>query len=1848
MSRNEEILNNLEGVEIAVVGMAGRFPQAENIAAFWQNLANGVESITYYTDDELREAGVNEELLKNPNYVKSGAPIEHMDEFDAAFFGFSPRDAAIMDPQHRHFLEVSWEALEHSGYDPSRFDGAIGVFGGSGHNAYMPQNLLTNPNLLDSVGFFLLRHTSNDKDFMTTRVSYLLNLKGPSINVQTACSTSLVAIHLASQSLMNGECDMALAGGVTFDLPHRQGYLYKEGEIVSPDGKCRAFDVNSAGVRFGSGVGVVVLKRLEDAIEAGDRIHAVVKGTAVNNDGAMKAGYLAPSVGGQAEAIAEAIAIANIDPESISYVETHGTGTTIGDPIEVAALTDAFRESGSENNQFCAIGSVKTNIGHLDTAAGVAGFIKTALSLQNKQIPATLHFSAPNPTIDFENSPFYVNAKLTEWKRNGTPRRAGVSSLGVGGTNAHIILEEAPELDPSSDSRSHQLLLLSAKTDSALDKMTDNLAAHLQKNPEIPLADVAYTLQIGRQVMDKRRSIVANSTADAAMALAEKMPKRLLASSRKPGSPSVVFMFSGQGAQYVNMGRDLYESEPLFQEVVDDCATLLQSHLGFNLRDVLYPDESEVAVATERLQQTAVTQPALFTIEYAMAKLWMSWGIQPAALIGHSIGEYAAACLSGVFSLPDALALVATRGRLMQSLPSGTMLIVQAAEATVEPFVNGKISLAAVNGSALCVLSGEETAVEALQIQLDAKEIISRRLHTSHAFHSHMMEPILASFAEAVQRVERNSPQIPFISNISGKWITKEEATEPTYWGNHIRQGVRFADGLQTLLTREAEQILLEVGPGTTLRSFAEQHHAKTDGHLPLSSLRHPKEQLSDIVFLLNSAGQIWLAGKELDWDSFYAAETRLRVPLPTYPFAREQYWVEPGQQHFADSEIEVSMAKKENLDEWFYQPVWQQKALSVGRLPKESHRVLFLQDGFGFAEKLENGLVEDGHMVVSVTMADAFAQLGETQFQINPAIAGDYEKLLTALEDTDKFPQEIVHLMGVTLEETEPDRTASFYSLLYLAQALGAVDGEGEVRLTAVSSHTHQIGSETDIQPVKALALGASRVIANEFEQISTRNIDIRLPQAGWQEQSLLKQLHAELVTPSKDKVVAYRGQSRWVQDFEAAPISAEQGESAQIRQEGVYLITGGMGGLGFMTAQHLAEKAKAKLVLLGRTTPPPRAEWDGWLESHSPHDKQSRAIRKIQELETAGAEVLVLAADVADEVGMQTAVSTAEAQFGSIHGVIHAAGVLDDGLIQMKTAESAESVLRAKVDGTLVLDAVLADRPLDFFMLYSSVSSFVGLAGQIDYAAANAFLDAFAHQKTSHGAILTLAVNWGAWQEVGMTAALARSMGLIDPTGIEVEYPFFDQWIETDEAHIFTNRYSIDNDWLLAEHRLHGGDALIPGTGYLELLRAALMNGKKDTVVELCDIFFMAPFMLGDSEKKTLHVQIDKEKSPSFVIKSRLPQSPDQWQEHVRGQAAYLPIETKTVDLGQIQHRCQLKTVRIDRNEHQQINFGPRWQNIHQIDYGENEVLVTLAMPDEFADEMGTFQIHPAMLDMATAGGQALINGFDADETFYVPFSYGRFTMHRPLAQQSYSHIRYRSMGDEESETAVFDITIFDTEGNVLVEVENFIMRRAEKEAIGSLPTGTPHGSFQLENPLLQTLEAAILPEEGMQAFDRALSGAIWPQVVVTSQDLQVQIEQAQKVIPASVDNDGAGLTFSRPELSTPFVSPETEMEKKIAGIWKELLGLDAVGINDDFFELGGHSLLLTQAVTRIRKMAASDISLFKLFDAATIADVATVVATETKALAEKGEDVVKAPTLKRVSRDAYRMKRKPMKIN
>ncbi|MEM9274446.1 MAG: SDR family NAD(P)-dependent oxidoreductase [Cyanobacteria bacterium P01_F01_bin.143] len=1375
---------------IAIIGMAGRFPGANNIDEYWHNLQQGINSIQFLTDAELRESGVTEDLIKNPNYIRAYSSFDEIESFAAEFFGYSPLEAEVIDPQHRIFLESAWTALEHAGYDSDRVSGKIGVFGGSALNTYL-LNLNSSSELqkkLNNVQVVV----SNVMGLMTTRVSYKLNLKGASCGIQTGCSTSLVAVHLACQSLLNGESDMALAGGITVNAEGKQGYLYQEGSIASPDGYCRAFDAEGKGTVFGNGVGIVVLKKLSQAIKDRDNIWAVIKGSAINNDGGDKVGLTAPSVTGQAEVIDRALKQAKIEPETINYIEAHGTGTALGDPIELAALNKVFRQGKYQQNS-CAIGSAKTNFGHLDAAAGIAGLIKTTLALNYQQIPPSLNFENPNPEIDFANSPFYVNTKLTNWTRNGNPRRAGVSSFGMGGTNSHVVLEEfqpvgANGIRPALEDK-RQLLVISAKTETALETATSNLVEYLKQNSELDLADVAYTLQMGRKAFDYRRAVVCQNTEEAIA----KLTTAAIAQNQSAIDRPVTFMFSGQGSQYVGMAQGLYKTEPVFKENCDRCLQILDNYLETSLKELIFSSSSApLPLRPSALTETQYAQPAIFTIEYALAQLWISWGIKPENAIGHSIGEYVAATLAGVFSLEDALKIVAKRGQLMQQTTSGAMLSVamsaEQAIAVIKDFP--ELSLAVVNAPELSVISGTENAIAELETKLPQQGIACRRLHTSHAFHSLTMDGVLDEFIAVFNDIKINSPQFPLISNVTGTWITETEITNPQYWARHIRETVQFSLGISEIL-QNPNRILLEIGGGRTLATLAKQHQFNSIETIFLTSLPHPKEEIPDMEFILNSLGKLWLAGKDINWESLHQNQTPYRIPLPTYPFERKRYWVERDyeQSQIVENKSEtksLKQTKKPDIQDWFYVPSWQRNQLLVNSEfdIKENYSCLVFNHGDAFSQEIIAELQQLDCDVVSVSVGSQFAKEDDSSYQINPDDRNDYISLITDLAEDTKIPQKIIYFWSLSNPKKENYKFDSFKSLIYLAQAITTQHLNKPIQLSIVTNNIQEVTGQENLNPYKSMVMGPCKVIPQEFPQIICQNIDLET--GNLSNENIVNNLVADALTIPQENAIAYRNNYKWREIITTLPLA--QSKSLPFKQQGTYLIAGDLvEGLGAMYIHYLVQEYQANLVLIGREGLPAQEDWQQWLETNQNH-LGFNLIQQLQTLSDSGTEVIFISADLTDEAAIESLKAEANSKFGKIDGVIHSGTMGDDYACSLQSLTESEIAkqFKSKVQGLVNLDKVFADEKLDFFLLQSSLSSVVGGIGFAAYTAANIFMDSFVKVKNIEGNTPWFSINWDGVVSKQLTV---NSKQLSD-TKISTGLDLIDLAINPEEAWEVTKR--------------------------------------------------------------------------------------------------------------------------------------------------------------------------------------------------------------------------------------------------------------------------------------------------------------------------------------------------------------------------------------------------------------------------------------------------------------------------
>ncbi len=1349
---------------VAVIGVAGRFPEAATVDDLWQNLVDERDCLHSFTDDELDELGIPREAYSAPNFIRRGTRLPFQSSFDYRFFGFTPKEAEVMDPQSRIFLEEAYSALENAGVDPFTENRPIGVFAGSNPNDYSV--LQGSVDQTDPLSAFD-RLIGSDKDFLATRLSHRLNLTGPALTLQTACSTSLVAVHMAAQSLLNRECTMALAGGVTVNFRQGVGYFYQDGMILSPTGECRAFDSEAGGTTLGQGCGVVVLKRLPDAIAEGDNILAVVRGSSINNDGSDKAGYTAPSINGQSEAIEIAQEIGDVSADTISYIEAHGTGTKVGDPIEIAGLTKAF-EIATDRKQFCAIGSVKSNLGHLDAAAGITGFIKTVLALKNGVIPASIHYNEPNPEIEIEKTPFFVNDSTTAWTTDpGVPRRAGVSAFGIGGTNAHVVLEQAPPLPAEPPTgRSTELLVVSARTADAAVRRVTQLAEAFEANPMLDLGNVAYTLRDRRAALPYRTAIAVTSDRAPADALRSATP---IVRQAGADAPLTTFLFSGQGAQYVQMGKDLYESSADYARAFDYCAELFEPLIGRDLRTLVFAHADDAEEATHTLRQTAFTQPALFATEYAATRMLAALGVQADVVIGHSIGEYAAAVHAGVMSVEDAALLVARRGQLMQSMEPGSMLSVSA-NLTQLPTPPADVELAADNAKDIIAFSGPTPSIEAFKAQLDQRDIRCSILRTSHAFHSAMMDAAATEFESVVRTVALNEPSLPMVSNVTGTWLTPDEAVDPAFWASQIRRPVLFRACIATVAETTNSGAFVEVGPGRPLVALTQQNNAIDPAKTATIQLfRGARQEANDWDFALTAVGALWAAGTTIDWETFVAATNSgshgrgTMVTLPSYPFERNDVWG-PNYRHILamprpDAVQAAPPEHRNDLDQWLYADTFT-RGRRVRNLDTDTDRtILFLSPAGDIGSELSQKLSKLGPVTIVTPDGEGFSEVSAGHFSTDPLDAQAIESGLADLIGRIR-PRQIVHGWMLNQETSQATVSATVEFELargvlcaeLLARLTGSIMGSEPVQLDLLTADGFDLEPTPKVRPGAAALVGSAKVIPIEFTSIATRLLDVASSSVDIDglvaELSSLSSIDGRtMVEPAVMGLRGGRVWSPWV-SIEETPNASE----SKLRPGGSYLIVGGLGGVGLSIAEHLAHAYNAKLTLTsrsGRPTPDPD------------NPELTHRLHVLAEIEAAAAAVEIVSANASDHTAMRSAFERAEAVHGHLDGIIVVAGLADQrGSLATRTRQDSIDMMAAKSFGSAIVLDLARSRELDFVLLSSSIAStlFHNRFGQISYVTGNTYAQASAAAARADG-VSAITVAWDDWKDMGMSVRAAAS---------------------------------------------------------------------------------------------------------------------------------------------------------------------------------------------------------------------------------------------------------------------------------------------------------------------------------------------------------------------------------------------------------------------------------------------------------------------------------------------------------
>lgn len=1731
---------------IAVIGMAGRFPGARDLGEFWHNLVSGTDCISRAED--FAGVSANEQGL-----VEASGRLDGAEEFDAAFFGFSPREAEVLDPQQRLFLQTSWHALEDAGW-PAGDDCRVGVFASTSLSTYYLHNVLRSRSTLETVGQYQAM-LSNDKDFLATRVAYKLGLTGPAVTVQTACSSSLSAIHLACQSLLAGECDVALAGGVSISSPLSGGYLYEPGGILSPDGTCRPFDEAANGTVPGNGVGVVVLRRWDDA--SYDRVRAVVRGSAMNNDGSLKVGYTAPSADGQSDVVAEALAMADINPDLITYVETHGTATPIGDPIEVTGLAKALRERSSDIP--CVLGSVKSNIGHLDAASGVAAFIKTVLMLEHQILVPTCHFTYAHPDLRLAERGFEVLQQARPWDVP-TARCAGVSSFGIGGTNVHVVLMESAPPPESEPVEVPLALAVSGRTTQAAAEQA-HLLADVVDDPSCDLAAIVATLGRRRPLLGFTAAVAGEDRAGLARRLRAVSPEDVW---REPiDRPRVCFLFPGQGSQFPAMGRDLYQDEPVYRAAFDECAALFARFTGTDLISQLYGDSPASA---ELLSRTEQAQPALFAVEYATYQLWHSWGVVPDVMIGHSIGELAAACVAGVWSLEFATQIVATRGRVMSEQEPGGMVSLQASLECALALLPEGCSVAAVNAPESVVIAGPLSAMQDMEQRAAAAGTSSRRLRTSHAFHSESMLPAAEAVTGVAAAAIAHAPSIPLISNLTAEPMTVAQATSGEYWGDQVRSTVRFGESVAAVLD-QANTVFVEVGPGETLSRLVQQATAGDRVVAALPSLPDPRGKLP-----VPAAHRARLAVQNLLGDVPVDGMLPVPVGLPGYPFARDRYWIDPdvdGSEPTAHCEATSGLLWEER---WSQIGSWQHDAdlaavpiLAFARGPRGESVLSVLEERHA------------GPVLAAPSALDIF----------------DPEAWLTQIERLGVDHVHVVHALA--LDGTVPAREL-YASLLTLCQAVARRPEGTTTTVSLLTEGVWNVDGCDPVHPDHAVGLGLMLVSPQEIQGLQTRVLDVC--DLKPRETRRIEQILVWLDDAQSPRNAALRGSRFWQRDF--YPVSSGQATSAlRVREDGTYVITGGLGGVGLQIAGWLSEQVPGcSVALVSRS-------------ADRPDPVQEHAISRMR---SRGTTVVTVAADVTDKEKLGAALDTVREACGPVRGVIHAAGVGSTAMISRADPGVGLDRCDAKVTGTRLVGRFVEQDPLDFFLLCSSVTAEFGGPGQADYAAANALLDAYALEQQAAGRPV-VSVGWDTWQGIGMADRGATGGDQSVVKGVETD----------GVVYTATASFNSEDTWIVRDHRLMG-HGLVPGTAFLEMVRSVVAPAGEATV-GFRDVIFMAPVIVPAGHEKTISIQIDQSVAPwRFSVSSRDPRGVRR--DHAVGLVSLVPdARQERVDLNEVLPQGAGVEVLTDQAEigrrlgadryragagPVEFWFGPRWNLLEKVTTDGQHMLAEMRLDPAFEHDLDIYPLHPAMFDMA--GG---IFRMHTPAEYYLPFGYEEVTVYGPLTPHLFCAIEIEEV-QQDQQALSCSIRLLSPGGELLVHAHRFTIKKVQDlgglHAMVSLAVSESETTPEASRGIVEELMQTMTPTQALDGLRQLLSLPELPaHVVISPKDVERVRRQAVALTPADLaaQQPPTSALHPRPDLATVYAAPETDMEWALVEAWGAVLGIDGIGVDDDFFELGGHSLAAVHVNGRLKDAYGVEMDLRTFFDVPTIRNAAAVIA-------------------------------------
>jgi acyl transferase domain-containing protein len=1738
---------DLEFDHIAVVGMAVRFPGADDPESFWENLVAGRSAIETLTDTELAEAGVPEALAGRPDYVRACSAARDLDAFDAEFFGINPAEAATMDPQHRVLLECAYNAIENAGYRPGALPGLAGLFAGTGPGDYMFNSVPAGGVLSDMLSMQLL--TGNAPSYACTRIAYRLDLRGPALAVDTACSTSLVAVHLACRSLLFHDCDIALAGAARVIIPTRSGYLFEAGGVRSADGQCRPFDAQSSGVIAGSGAGMLVLKRLVDARRDGDRIRAVIRGSAVNNDGRERSDYTAPSVQGQAALIAQALRSAQLNPDDIGYIEAHGTGTALGDPIEINALDRAFRGRRADLPK-CRIGSVKSNLGHLDVAAGAAGLVKTILALEKGIVPPSANYSRPNPRIDFGRSRFEVADAAAPWPENPSGQRiAGVSGFGIGGTNAHILLSEAPQQHSAPTERGWHLLPVSATDEERLKAVCERLGPAIAE-ADAPIEDIAFTLATGREALPWRSHVVTAGAKEAGMILAQDQAAIAARASRVSGeAPPVAFLFSGQGARILGAGRDLYRAWPLFRSAIDECAAGFLDHSGTDVRDILLaaPDDERAGAAS---LDTAHAQAAIFALEIALARLWAAWGLKPGAMIGHSAGELAMAHVAGILSLDDAIRLVSARGAAMNRHgKSGSMLAVALDEERTGEVLRqaggADVWISSVNARTQTVVAGSDAGIDALAEALSARGVQHSRLAMPYAFHSPLVEPAAKPFAEAAGEIGFGPPAVRLVSTLTGAWAGEGDLTTPAYWERQLHSPVRFRKALETL-SLDDDYILLEVGPGQALLGFALEHLRAIDperaARLAIASMpRSPADSAERV--LLSAAGSLWQAGVAIDFAGMFAGEQRLRVPLPGYPFKRTRHQPPAAAGAAGDTQL---LASSDRL----YVPGWTRSADVAGAVPLPADTSWIILSASAGAAQVAEWISGQGGDVRVVELSSLPPDPEAVEAAVAAAIPEGARRIV------------LVH--GWMLQDrAEPPEDDAGHHLAYgsvtaAIRALAAAELEA-ARLLVVAKGSASVAGEA-AEPWTALALGPVRTAPLEIAGLQCSHVDFdsaSLANPALAARRIVAEARAEVGATR----VAYRNGRRFTETF--MPVREAEADAPAIRAGGIYLLLGGLGAVGLVLAERLADRGAGTLILTGR----------------SPlHPDDPRASR-IEALRARGLRVESIALDATDDSAMARLADRCATRFGPLNGIVNGVGIASPAAIADRPAAESRRVIDAKVASTRNLARHFDMESLDFAILMSSIMAYAPLPGLSDYAAANSWLDAYA---AAAGAPVT-SIAWDGWAGMGLADSGAS--------------------LPVDTIGRLAFRIDAERDWRVRDHVING-QPILPGAATIDLMVRAASAAAAET----------SPVML-ERIRLVRAIVPDESGAVRGMIAVRR-RDDGRRQIEVRGARRELGIlalgdvgttgeQPRTLKPGLLPDSWTalpggLSTLLGTRA--QAVHLGDRWDSARRYGHRPGRLVLEARMGGEHIAEAADFAAHPAMFDLCTgiaAGYLLRLDGRVGDETALLPGACRELIWFAPLGGSVTAIIE--TCEDEGLGGFSFDIALYGEDGRERVRLAGFeLIAMAGADMTAPLSRAPAQASAATAAPV--GLSAA----EGADLFERALSRSGLPNLLVSVVPPAARIAAQPKA--GATRRRGGDL--GQEALAPDAAAEATPLQRDLAALWAEQIGRGGLGLDDDFFSLGGSSLDAMQIATRARAELGLELDVRSMFEAPTLRALAATL--------------------------------------